>query len=49
MEKKLIIFQAPYKIRLKVKPIYKRFDGWLENTQGVKKWKNLPKKCTKVY
>jgi len=33
--------------QLKVKPIYKRFDGWMENTQGIKKWKDLPKKAQK--
>ena len=31
-----------YKIRLKVKPIYKRMDGWLKNTKGIKKWDDLP-------
>ncbi len=33
--------------QFKVKPIYKRFDGWLENTQGIKKWKDLPVKAKK--
>jgi adenylosuccinate synthase len=26
----------------KVKAIYKKFDGWLQNTSGVRKWKDLP-------
>jgi adenylosuccinate synthase len=29
--------------QIKVKPILKRFNGWLENTKGIKKWKDLPK------
>ena len=33
--------------QIKVKPVYKRFDGWLENTKGVKKWNKLPKKAQK--
>ena len=33
--------------QIKVKPIYKKFDGWLENTKGVKKWNKLPKKAQK--
>jgi len=31
----------------KVKPIYKRFDGWLKNTKGTRKWKDLPKNAQK--
>ena len=33
--------------QIKVKPVYKRFDGWLENTKGVKKWNQLPKNAQK--
>jgi len=33
--------------QIKVKPIYKKFDGWLENTKGVKKWQDLPKNAKK--
>ena len=33
--------------QIKVKPVYKRFDGWLENTKGVKKWNKLPKNAQK--
>ena len=33
--------------QVKVKPIYKKFDGWLENTSGIKKWKDLPKNAQK--
>ena len=31
----------------KAKPIYKRFDGWLKNTKGIKKWNKLPKNAQK--
>jgi len=31
----------------KVKPIYKRFDGWLKNTKGIKKWNKLPQNAQK--
>ena len=24
--------------QIKVKPVYKKFDGWLQNTAGIKKW-----------
>ena len=27
--------------QVKVKPIYKKFNGWLKNTSGIKKWKEL--------
>ena len=33
--------------QIKVKPVYKRFDGWLENTKGIKKWNKLPKNAQK--
>ena len=29
--------------QIKVKPIYKKFDGWLKSTRGIKKWKDLPR------
>jgi len=29
--------------QIKVKPVYKKFNGWLKNTSGIKKWKDLPK------
>ena len=29
--------------QIKAKPVYKKFNGWLENTSGAKKWKDLPK------
>ena len=33
--------------QIKVKPIYKRFNGWLKNTKGIKKWNKLPKNAQK--
>jgi len=45
--KKIDYLPSSLKDQLKVKPIYKRFDGWLENTSGVKKWKDLPKNAQK--
>ena len=43
--KKIDYLPADLQNQLKVKPIYKRFDGWLKNTKGIKKWKDLPKKA----
>jgi adenylosuccinate synthase len=31
----------------KVKPVYRKFNGWLKNTSGIKKWKDLPKNAQK--
>ena len=28
--------------QFKVKPVYKRLNGWLKTTKGIKKWKDLP-------
>ena len=30
-----------------MKPVYKKFNGWLKNTSGTKKWKDLPKNAQK--
>ena len=45
--KKIDYLPSSLQDQLKVRPIYKRFDGWMESTQGVKKWKDLPKKAQK--
>ena len=45
--KKIDYLPADLQNQFKVKPIYKRFDGWLKNTKGVKKWKDLPKNAQK--
>jgi len=41
--KKIDYLPAALKDQFKVKPIYKRLNGWLETTRGIKKWENLPK------
>ena len=45
--KKIDYFPSALHDQIKVKPIYKRFDGWLKNTKGIKKWKDLPKNAKK--
>tara|TARA_B100001123_G_C15277011_1_gene1012542 strand:+ start:267 stop:1562 length:1296 start_codon:yes stop_codon:yes gene_type:complete len=41
--KKIDYFPSALQDQFKVKPIYKKLEGWLENTKGIKKWKDLPK------
>ena len=45
--KKIDYFPSALQDQIKVKPIYQRLDGWLENTKGIKKWKDLPKNAQK--
>jgi len=45
--KKINYLPSALQDQVKVKPIYKRFDGWLKNTKGTKKWKDLPKNAQK--
>ncbi len=45
--KKINYFPSSLEDQIKVKPIYKRFDGWLKSTSGVKQWKKLPKNAQK--
>ena len=45
--KKIDYLPADLQSQLKVKPIYKRLDGWLKSTKGIKKWRNLPKNAQK--
>ena len=33
--------------QIRVRPIYKRFDGWLKSTRGIKQWEKLPKNAQK--
>ena len=42
--KKIDYFPSSLQDQAKIKPIYKKFSGWLTNTSGIKKWKDLPKK-----
>ncbi len=45
--KKINYFPTSLHDQVKVKPIYKRFDGWSKNTKGIKKWKDLPNNAKK--
>ena len=45
--KKIDYFPSSLQDQTKVKPIYKKFNGWLENTSGIKNGKNLPKNAKK--
>ena len=40
--KKINYFPSSLEDQIKVKPIYKRFDGWLKSTSGIKQWNKLP-------
>ena len=40
--KKIDYLPGALKDQYKVKPIYKRLNGWLKNTSGIKKWEDLP-------
>tara|TARA_Y100000590_G_scaffold311704_1_gene352236 strand:+ start:73 stop:1365 length:1293 start_codon:yes stop_codon:yes gene_type:complete len=33
--------------QFKAKPLYKKFNGWLKSTKGIKKWKDLPSNAKK--
>ena len=41
--KKIDYFPSALRDQEKVTPIYKKLDGWLQNTKGIKRWKDLPK------
>ncbi len=45
--KKIDYFPSSLADQEKVKPIYKKFNGWQKNTSGIKKWKDLPKNAQK--
>ena len=45
--KKINYFPSSLQDQLKVKPIYKKFNGWLRSTKGVRKWNKLPKNAQK--
>ena len=46
-EKKIDYLPSSLQDQIKAKPIYKKFDGWLKNTSGIKRWKDLPKNAQK--
>ena len=45
--KKINYFPTALIDQQKVKPVYKKFKGWLESTKGIKDWKKLPKNAKK--
>jgi len=45
--KKIDYFPSGLHDQIKVKPIYKKMDGWLKNTAGIKKWEKLPENARK--
>ena len=45
--KKIEYFPSALHDQMNLKPIYKKFDGWMQSTRGVKKWKDLPKNAQK--
>ena len=45
--KKIDYFPSSLQDQIKVKPIYKKFNGWLTSTSGTKKWKDLPNNAKK--
>jgi adenylosuccinate synthase len=45
--KKINYFPSGLHDQVKVKPIYKKMNGWLKNTSGIKKWEDLPENARK--
>jgi adenylosuccinate synthase len=45
--KEIDYFPSSLQDQIKVKPVYKKFNGWLTNTSGIKKWKSLPNNAQK--
>ena len=45
--KKIDYFPSALQDQRNVRPIYKKFNGWMENTSGIQKWNNLPKNAKK--
>jgi len=45
--KKIDYFPSGLQDQQNVKPIYKKMDGWVKNTIGIKKWKDLPENARK--
>tara|TARA_Y100000590_G_C15614306_1_gene975120 strand:- start:574 stop:1419 length:846 start_codon:yes stop_codon:yes gene_type:complete len=45
--KKIDYFPSSLHDQIRAKPVYKRFDGWLKDTSGIKKWNDLPKNTKK--
>ena len=47
MEKKIDYFPSAYHDQINLKPVYKKFDGWLKTTEGTKNWNDLPENAKK--
>ena len=45
--KKIDYFPSSLQDQMKVKPIYKKFTGWLKKTKGINKWESLPNNAKK--
>ena len=45
--KKIYYMPSSLQDQIKVIPVYKKFNGWLQKTSGIKKWKDLPKNAQK--
>ena len=45
--KKIDYFPSSLQDQIHVKPVYKKFNGWLTNTSGIKKWNDLPQNAKK--
>ena len=45
--KKINHFPSALQHQIKLKPVYKKLDGWMQNTKGIKRWKDLPKNTKK--
>ncbi len=45
--KKIDYLPSALKDQFRVRPIYKRFNGWMKTTKGIKKWKDLPENAKK--
>ena len=45
--KKIDYLPSSLQDQIKVKPVYKKFNGWMKKTKGIKRWKDLPKNAQK--
>jgi len=45
--KEIDYFPCAPQDQIEAKPIYKRMDGWLKNTKGIRKWDDLPTNAQK--
>tara|TARA_B100000686_G_scaffold9650_1_gene9764 strand:- start:3989 stop:5278 length:1290 start_codon:yes stop_codon:yes gene_type:complete len=45
--KKIDYLPSSLQDQIKVKPVYKKFNGWMKKTKSIKRWKDLPKNAQK--